>query len=349
MQTQSAGLISVDGLQQKGPAAHHSSPITHYSAGRGEFPSMQAFRKILKEMTDLELLWGEPMANLTSFRIGGPVACVARPLGEYALRELLAAVRSEGIPHVIIGGGSNVLAPDGPWHVLVIQVFRAAGKMLKLCADGAQIRLVHVGAGVKLSTLLRFSVCEELEGLEALVGIPGTVGGAVVMNAGSREGSIADALVWVDLLDESGGKRRVFRDELPAGYRNMGLPENAVVLGACLELRTTKRAFLKERMAKTMKQRRQSQPIGFPSAGCIFKNPPGISAGALIDQAGLKGLRFGDAEVSMRHANWIINRGKARAADVVALMEHMEGVVFSRFGIQLEREVRVLGEGKTFH
>lgn len=310
---------------------------------------MQALRRILREMPDVELLWGEPMINLTSFRIGGPVACVARPLGEYALRELLAAVRNEGIPHVVLGGGSNVLAPDGPWNALVIQVSRTAGKMLKLCADGAQIRLVHVGAGVKLSTLLRFCVCEELEGLEALVGIPGTVGGAVVMNAGSREGCIADALVWVDLLDESGGKRRVFRDELPAGYRNMGLPEKAVVLGACMELRRTKKGSLKGRMARIMKRRMESQPIGFPSAGCIFKNPPGMSAGALIDRAGLKGLRFGDAEVSMRHANWIINRGKARAADVVALMEHVEGVVFSRFGIQLEREVRILGEGNAFH
>lgn len=297
----------------------------------------------------MELLWGEPMANLTSFRIGGPVACVVRPFSEAALAALVSLMRKEHIPHIFLGGGTNVLAPDESWEVLVIQMNRCLGKIIELSTGSGGKRLVHVGAGVRLSSLLRFCLREELEGVEALVGIPGSVGGAIVMNAGSKDGCIADSLLWVDLLEKSGERRRVYRAELPAKYRQIGLPRDAAVLGGCIELRKGSGRRLRERMGQAMRERRASQPMGFPSAGCIFRNPPQASAGALIEQAGLKGVRFGDAQVSEKHANWIVNRGKASAAQVLKLMEHVEQTVLNRFGIALEREVHVLERGQSLH
>jgi UDP-N-acetylmuramate dehydrogenase len=194
-----------------------------------------------------------------------------------------------------------------------------------------------------LPRLLGYCLKMQLGGLEFLVGIPGTVGGALVMNAGTRDGSIADALLWVDVLDENNRRRHISRSDLTPGYRSMGLPENWVILGGGFGVDAWVNGSLRGRLSKLMRHRKSTQPPAAPSAGCVFKNPEGHAAGALIEKAGLKGFRIGDAEVSNRHANWIINRGRARAQDVMTLIEHIEDRVERASGIRLEREIRIIG------
>jgi UDP-N-acetylmuramate dehydrogenase len=164
------------------------------------------------------------------------------------------------------------------------------------------------------------------------------------MNAGTREGSISQVLSWVDLLDERGNPDRIHRWQLSAGYRSMGLPPDRIVTGACLELQRSPVDRIKTRLREIMGQRRKTQPLGWPSAGCVFKNPGNAAAGALIDAAGLKGVRWGGAEVSEKHANWIINRGNATREDILGLIQHIEKTVWERLGVRLEREIRVWGE-----
>lgn len=325
------------------PMAHHSSPTARHPVKRINASLVERLRKVLTPLDKLELWWGKPLAELTTFRVGGPVTCVAHPADQEALGELMAVVRRENIPHLVLGGGSNVLAPDGPWDVLVVLMASPAGRIARLKPDTPEICEVFAEAGVKLSTLLSYCIRQGLAGLEPLVGIPGTVGGAIAMNAGSREGCIADPLLWIDVMDPAGVCGRMARGDLAAEHRNMGLPPGYTVLGACFGLQANPREAVKDRMARLMRERKRSQPLRLPSAGCIFKNPPGASAGALIDQAGLKGTRIGGAEISRKHANWIVNLGHAKAADILGLVRLAEKAVLDRFGIRLEREIRVLG------
>ena len=305
-------------------------------SGRGSFPEVSDLPP------DVEIRLGEPLARHTTFRIGGPVACLLRPGTETALTETLKLLRERGIAPVILGGGSNVLAPDEPWDAVVVQLRETRSAIIAAVDDADETEWV-VGAGVRLSALLGRCVEAGFGGLEPLAGIPGTVGGAVIMNAGTRDGCVADVLRWVDVVGRDGLRRRISREELPAGYRSMGIPDGAVVIGAGFRLRRMDGAELLGRMRESMTLRRKAQPLGIPSAGSIFKNPPGFSAGALVDRAGLKGLRMGGAEISSRHAGWIVNRGNARAEDVLGLMERMARDVFDRFGVRLDPEIRMFG------
>ena len=293
-------------------------------------------------LPDVEIRKDEPLASHTTFRVGGPVSLLARPLTEDGLASLMRWIRQEGVDHFILGGGSNLLAPDEPWDVTAVQLTRCCSAIAPVGRGSGEKTRLYVGAGIRLSQLLRYCVGKGLGGMEPLVGIPGTVGGALVMNAGTGDGCIADPLLWIDVLDSSGDRLRVARTELPARYRCMGLHEGWIVLGAAFELPSVTSARLKATMSEKMRRRRSVQPTGKPSAGCVFKNPPGISAGILIDRSGMKGLRIGDAEISEKHANWIVNRGNARASDILALIETMEKRVAEQFGVRLEREIRVL-------
>lgn len=298
------------------------------------------FESLFRSM-DLEVLWCEPMSRHTTFRVGGPVACLVRPPDEESLVSILADLHRHGLPHFILGAGSNLLAPDDPCRAAAVQLTGSCSTISLHGNRRGGVR-VHAGAGVMVSRLLRFCLKHRLAGIESLVGIPGTVGGSLIMNAGTRQGCIGDSLVWVDVLERDGRRHRLGKNELPMGYRSLGLPRDAVVLGACLDLWPLAGEDLRVRMAEVLKHRRLTQPIGFPSAGCVFKNPPGASAGALIEQAGLKGLRVGGAQISEKHANWIVNLGSARAGEVLALMKLVEERVFEAFGIRLERELRIL-------
>lgn len=316
--------------------------MNHGSRYRIDFPAADRLdRSFVDGLPGIEFRWWEPLARHTTFRVGGPVWCLARPRDEDALESLMKRVRERSIPCVVLGGGSNVLAPDEPWEVLAVQLNLACSGLVVEDLEGGGVQ-VHAGAGVGLSRLLRCCLRSGLGGLEFLVGIPGSIGGALVMNAGTRDGCMHDVLEWVELMDRGGRRRRLNVSEIPGGYRSMGLPEGWIVLRACLNLRRTPVARSKAAMRDIMKKRRSGQPVECASAGCVFKNPPSLSAGELIDRAGLKGFRVGDAEVSTKHANWIINRGRATASDILCLIRHIEGEVFRMFGVSLEREIRVL-------
>jgi UDP-N-acetylmuramate dehydrogenase len=224
----------------------------------------------------------------------------------------------------------------------VIQLHLACNKLLRSEQGRQRQTVLYAGAGIKLQELIRYCIENGLKGLESLAGIPGTVGGALVMNAATPSGAIADNLLQIDLLDPEAGMRSIRRQELTPGYRAMGIAEGNVVLGAYFRLEPCSSDILKERADLIIQTRRRTQPLRYPSAGSIFKNPPGQFAGALIDKAGLKGYRLGGAEVSRKHANWIINRGNALASDILKLIGKIENEIYTTFGVRLEREVRIL-------
>lgn len=297
---------------------------------------------VLGALPDVEFKWHEPLALHTTFRVGGPVACLARPRTEGALLALMERVRENFIPHIVFGGGSNLLAPDGPVPMLAVQLTHAAAGVSFNRSRSVSRPLVYVGAGVPLPRLLRFCLGNDLSGLEFLVGIPGMVGGALVMNAGTGDRCIAEPLEWIDALDGAGQRHLLFKADLPARYRCMGLPEDWMVLGGSFRLETPSGRSLRSEMRELMIHRKATQPLGLASAGCVFKNPEEAPAGALIEKAGLKGFRMGDAQVSSKHANWIVNLGRAKAREILALISLVENEVFGKFGVRLEREIRIL-------
>lgn len=307
-------------------------------------PNRSAWLGEVARIESLSVVRDAAMVRETTFRVGGRVAALARPRTTQALLEVLEIARRLDLPHVVLGGGSNVLMPDGDWEVLVIQLKGFAIESPTMSRPSGMLRLV-LGAGVTLAACHRFCLEKSLFGLETLVGIPGTIGGALVMNAAAHGGAISDALIWLDLLTRQGERKRLLRDQLCPRYRCMGLPAQSVVLRACFELRSGPKRGLRRKMKECMARRKKTQPMVWPSAGCVFKNPPGQAAGALIERAGLKGQRIGDAEISTQHANWIINRGRATATDVLGLIRMIEKRIDAEFGIQLERELVVFEKG----
>jgi UDP-N-acetylmuramate dehydrogenase len=203
---------------------------------------------------------------------------------------------------------------------------------------------VRVGAGVPLTRVLHRVIRDGLRGLSFAVGIPGTLGGAVVMNAGTEVGAIWDVVERVRLLLSAGKMVDVRPEEVVVGYRFAALPEHSVVLGATLRAERANPLEVREEVRQLYRCRRERQPLSYPNAGSVFKNPPGERAGHLIDQLGLKGYRIGDAQVSVKHANFIVNCGQASAMDVLALIDYVKGHVLVHTGILLEEEVRIVGE-----
>ncbi len=310
------------------------------------FPLVGQHREWLNSLDGVGLKWGEPLRRHTTFKVGGPVACLATPENPETLEALVRGFYRRKIPWVILGGGSNVLPPDDPWDVVAIQLTSACADLSILPTPSTEggghgIILVHAGAGVPLSAFLRFCVHEELGGAEFLAGIPGTVGGALQMNAGAFGGAISDILRWIELMDDKGRRQSLSRKELAFSYRSMGLTSGQIILGAALEMRPKGAQRIKMDMRSNVALRRKTQPHGVFSAGCVFKNPEGHAAGALIEKAGLKGAGVGGARVCAKHANYILNTGSATARDILQLMERVENTVMERFGIRLEREVRV--------
>lgn len=280
----------------------------------------------------------EPLAPYTSFRVGGPADLLVSPDSPQLLQRLLAAAAEAGVPRTIIGGGSNLLVADEGVRGLVVRIARPLGRML---FQGSQ---VHVEAGASLPGLAGQCARRGLAGLEFAGGIPGTVGGAVVMNAGANQSNIGQTLRWVDAFSLAGEARRFPAEELELSYRRSRFQrEPWVIASALLMLEPDDPAQIRARMQAYLERRRRTQPLGTHNAGSIFKNPPGDYAGRLLEAVGAKGWMEGAAQVSTRHANFIINRGGARAADVWRLIRRMQQAVEDRFGIQLELEVRLVG------
>ncbi len=277
----------------------------------------------------------ELLAPYTYLKIGGPARYFAEPTTIDELRNLLVRARNEGLPVYILGGGSNILVRDEGVNGLVIRTASPAFQTIDV--RGNQ---VSAGAGTTLWSAIRAAAEHRLAGLELLAGIPGTVGGAVRMNAGGRFGDIGQFTQSVTVMDWDGEIHEIQRDDLNFEYRDSGIDE-PIILSASFTLEEDDPAAIARRMKKVWITKKATQPLSFQSAGCIFKNARGLSAGALIEQAGLKGYRVGSAEVSERHANFIIAHPGCTARDVLRLIDLIRERVKAKFGVELELEIKI--------
>jgi len=279
----------------------------------------------------------EPLGPHISYGVGGPADAFCAPPDAAVLELLLRRAHEEGVPALVLGRGTNVVIADEGFRGLVINLESGCRE---LSADGCRVR---VGAGRSLERLVVF--CEEngLAGLEPLSGIPGTVGGALTMNAGAFGTEIGDRVVQVRGLTMAGDPVTVTRESAGFGYRAAPGLEGLVLLGCELECEPGDGAVLRQSREEILARRAEKQPLEFPSAGSIFKRPSDDYAGRLVEAAGCKGLREGGAEVSTKHANFILNRGSATATDIHTLMGKVRNRVEERFGVRLETEVRFIG------
>jgi UDP-N-acetylmuramate--L-alanine ligase/UDP-N-acetylenolpyruvoylglucosamine reductase len=281
----------------------------------------------------------EPLATKTTLRVGGAARVYAEPADESDLRMILAAAAAERVPIFMLGRGSNLIVPDAGVEGLVISLARPGWARFERLPDGT----VRVGAGLRLKHLCGLAASAGLAGFEFLEGIPGNVGGALRMNAGAMGGWIFDVVVAVRLMTRDGEVRLLPRADLHAGYRECAELREAIAVEAVLRPRAEVGGPDVARQIESYRHRRHESQPREPSAGCIFKNPPDTSAGRLIDACGLKGERIGDAEVSSVHANFIVNRGRATSADVLALIQRVRGQVRQATGVELEPEALLYG------
>ena len=291
-----------------------------------------------RELPDMELVENEPMSRHCSFRIGGPAAAMAVPRSVEELSRLLALLAGAKIRPLVIGNGTNLLVTDSPLDRIVI---RLGEKLSHMELEGEDE--VYSLAGVTLARLAAFCAENSLTGLEFAHGIPGTLGGAVCMNAGAYGGEMKDVLKSVEYLDAAGALRQLPAEELNLSYRHSIFSDSdKIVVGCRLKLQKGSSDKIKEQMRLLAEKRRSSQPLDRPSAGSTFKRPQGGYAAALIEQAGLKGFSIGGAQVSEKHSGFVINTGEASFADVTALMKHIEKTVYNNSGILLEPEVKII-------
>lgn len=280
----------------------------------------------------------EPMKNHTTFRIGGNAEVFAAPDSADGVERVLQICREENIPCTVIGNGSNLLVGDRGVCGVVLQIYR---NYASIRIEGTDL---YVQAGALLGQTAAAAAREGLTGLEFASGIPGTIGGAAAMNAGAYGGEMKDVLVWVKAIDRDGYVRQYAAAELELGYRTSRIQKEAlVVLEVKLTLQQGDPVKIRERMEELKEQRIAKQPLEYPSAGSTFKRPEGYFAGKLIMDAGLRGFSVGDAQVSEKHCGFVINRGNATAADVMALVSQVQTIVEEKFGVQLELEVRRIG------
>ncbi len=282
--------------------------------------------------------FNEPMSRHTSFRIGGPADLLVIPADEADLQNLLAGIFKARIPYMITGNGTNLLVLDEGIRGVVIKITTGFRQLER--KEGGLI----VGSGYSLPRLVEKSAELGLIGLEWGVGIPGSVGGALVMNAGAYGGQISDTVKKVWGFTSQGHKLTLKNNQIKFSYRHSEYPKDFVITGAELKMGSGQRKKIEAVMAQWMAKRRRYQPLSLPSAGCIFKNPPGDSAKRLIAVAGLRGKKVGGAKVSSKHANFIINDGGARANDVLKLIDSIKSRTYKELGIELVPEVKTVGE-----
>lgn len=293
----------------------------------------------LKAVIRGRVLAGEPMSRHTSWRIGGPADLLVVPRDVDDLREALGYARRHQIPVHVIGNGTNLLVSDLGVRGMVIKI----GPGLA----GIEVRgdIITAGAGAPLPRLAASALESGLAGFEFLAGIPGTVGGALVMNAGANGCSVGERVQRVTAIDYAGNEFHLNREELVFSYRHSSLAQKQLIVAeAVFAGLPGRREEIKQKMESYLARRRQTQPLEQPNAGSVFKNPPGDSAGRLIEQAGCKGMRVGAIEVSPRHANFFVNLGGGTARDVLELVERVRRMVEEKHGCTLVLEVRKLGE-----
>lgn len=281
----------------------------------------------------------EPLANHTSFRIGGPAEFFAEPTNLPELIEVLREAAARGLPVFVVGGGTNTLAPDRGIRGLVVHLGRGFRTIQDLSEPDSPLAKVRCGAALLTQRLVFLAARHGWGELEALAGLPGWLGGAVSMNAQD----IGRFVQEVGLVTFDGTPLTLTRDQLAFSYRDAAL-RPGIISDVVLQFPKVDPAEAYERIRRALQYRNATQEVRLPSAGCAFKNPPGAGAGKLIDQLGLKGSRIGDAQVSSRHANFIVNVGHATCDDVLSLMEYVQRRVQGACGVRLEPEVRLIGE-----
>lgn len=280
----------------------------------------------------------EPLSKHTSLRIGGPASYFLELRNIEELTNVIEFSQKENLDSFVLGEGTNILFSDKGFSGLVIQL---KGDFEKFSIGGNR---VTVGAGVKLNNLVEKLAKRGLAGLEFASGIPGSIGGAIVTNAGTKMGWIGDVVREIKIFSD--GKVKILtKEEIDFSYRHCKLPDRAIILEVKLGLKNGKKSDIINKIKKSLKERKKNQPVSTLNAGCVFRNPERGEAGKLIETAGLKGARFGDAEVSKKHANFIVNCGKAKAKDVYNLIEKIRKTVKEKFDVDLELELRIVGKG----
>lgn len=300
----------------------------------------ELFLKALAAIMEEEnILLDEMMSRHTSFRIGGPCDFFLKPQNINELKDVLHICHEYELPVFILGNGSNLLITDKGIRGVVIEVFKNFSEIT------IKDRTITAGAGILLSTLANKAAKNHLSGLEFASGIPGTLGGAVFMNAGAYGGEMKQVVTNVTVVSKNGELRDLKADELEFGYRHSAIQEmDSIVVSATMELHKGELTSIKEMMSDLNGRRKDKQPLDMPSAGSTFKRPEGYYAGKLIMDAGLRGYSIGDAQVSEKHCGFVVNKGSASFEDVYALINYIKNTVFEKFGVELTREVKIVGE-----
>ena len=300
--------------------------------------NIEEYAESLQNLINGELRLRELMKNHTTFRIGGPADIFVLPDSVEDIRRIIKYAKANDIPYYVMGNGSNLLVADSGIRGIVIKIGK---RMSNVEFDGEVIR---AQVGILLPSLSKMAAEHELSGLEYGIGIPATLGGAIVMNAGAGGQDTSQIVTSVKVMNAEGTIMEIEKEDLSFGYRESRFKHSGeIVLEAELQLKHSKQMVIREKMRKLMEKRKRTMPLNYPSAGSVFKNPEGDYAGRLIEQAGCKGMRKGDAQVSELHANWIVNLGDASIEDIVYLMSKIQEDLNVQFGIKLKPEIIVLG------
>lgn len=296
-------------------------------------------KKLLSILKEEQVKKDEPMKSHTTFRVGGPADYFVTPQTAEEVAKVIEVCTQEKVPYYIVGNGSNLLVSDKGYEGVIIQIYK---QMNQVKVEGAQI---HAQAGALLSMIAKRALDAELTGFEFAAGIPGTLGGACVMNAGAYGGEMKDVLKSVTVLTGKGEVKTLAKEELELGYRTSVIAKKGyIVLEAVLELQKGEKEKIQAVMDDLKERRVTKQPLEYPSAGSTFKRPEGYFAGKLIQDAGLRGFQVGGAQVSEKHCGFVINKDQATASDVMNLMNQVSDKVYEEFGVRLQPEVKRLGE-----
>jgi len=297
---------------------------------------MTKIKKTLEKFFKGKILWNEPMKKHTSLGIGGPALALLYPIDEEDLSNILKIANEEKIEVFLTGSGSNILVDDSGVDGFVISLAKSF-KKINIVENN-----VFCESGVMMGSFVKKCTSKNLTGMESLIGVPGTVGGAIKMNAGAWGMEISNYIKSIRKMNLNGKITELFKEEIIFGYRNSSI-KNELILSSKFEFKKSKKEKIDELKSKASFSRKESQPLKFRSAGSVFKNPENNSAGYLIDKVGLKGMRVGDAEISKKHANFFLNLGNASSIDIVKLINYARKKVKDKFDINLELEVKTMG------
>lgn len=300
--------------------------------------AMEILNDLKGILDEKQILLDVPMKEYTSMRVGGKARMLLLPSDTWQIKKILKYMRKNSVPYFVIGNGTNLIVRDSGYD----------GAIIKLSDNFSSVtvndNVIKAEAGAAIASVARLACNNSLSGLEFAAGIPGTVGGAAVMNAGAYDGEMKDVVVETTCLDKNADEVRLSSDEHNFGYRTSRMQEeNLLVLEVKMNLRQGNIDEIKNKMNELNRRRREKQPLEFPSAGSIFKRPAGYYAGKLIEDAGLRGYKIGGAQVSEKHCGFIVNTGTATAADVIELIEFVKKRVFETSGVMLQQEVKILG------